>query len=295
MPFSVKMDSIVTRIAVLTTVLIVTGCAEDRPELSGRLYFAAGSYLAELDLRRLDTNVITSLGDDTLIELAPHGDARLLLNVIGKVNRYDVQQLVLFDIESKQLLPFFAGRKGRYLVDSDVLVYDDGRQILAKRRYNGNWETIEIASHPLRETVRIVPVSATALLYSIGSGPPQQYDVASGEPAVTPGLAEQCSLDAAIWVPGIDALLCRLLDSPLEYAFVSLDGEIRETLSLPAGRPLRAVAYAADQDIVILTEEWQSFVGERSKFAVWVHHRDTGRTYRLIENQHLGETVVYRP
>ena len=93
----------------------------------------------------------------------------------------------------------------------------------------------------------------------------------------------------------LDALLCRRQDKPAEYAFVALDGEVLESLSLPAGRPLEAVAYAPDQDIVILTEQWQSFVGERSKYAIWIHHRDTGRSYRLVDNQHLGKTVVYRP
>ncbi len=274
--------------------LLLVSCAEDRPELSGGLYFAAGGYLAELDLRNGDTRVVTSLGDDTIVELAPQGDERLLLTVLSEVNRQDVHSVVLYDLPSKQLLRFFDGKSGRYLPGTKTLVYDDGAQVVVRRRTGEDWETIEVATHPLRVPVQIVPISDSAFLFAIGGGSPQLYALDTAPPT-SPGLAERCTLDAALWVAEFDALLCRRTDKPAEYAFVSLDGEIVESLSLPAGRPLRAVAYAADQGIVILTEQWQSLVGERPKYAIWIHHRDTGRSYRLVDNQHLGETVVYRP
>ncbi len=294
MPFSVKMDSIVTRITLFTLALLLAGCAEDRPELSGGLYFAAGNYLAELDLRNGNTRVVTSIGDDTIGELARESNGRLLLSVVGEVNRQDVHSLVLYDLDTKQQLRFFAGRKGRYLPGTDVLVYDDGRQVLVKRREGGAWETIEVASRDYRVSVQIIPVSATAFLYAIGDEPPLLFDVGE-RTSSSPGLAEHCKLDGAVWAAALDALLCRTGNRRESYAFVTLGGDVGALLELPEGRMLNAVAYAADQDIVIFTERWQSFVSERPQHAIWIHHRDTGRNYRLVENQHLGETVVYRP
>ena len=274
--------------------MLLAGCAEDRPELSGGLYFAAGNYLAELDLRNGGTRVVTAIGDDTLVELAPQGSERLLLTVYGKVNRQHAHSLVLYDLASKQQLRFFAGSKGRYLPGTDVLVYDEGRQILVKRRQGETWETIEVTSHDYRAHVQIIPVSATTFLYSIGDEAPQLFDIVDGRSS-TPGLAEHCTLDAAVWAADLDALLCRGQDTRSAYAFVKLDGTAGAPLLLPEGRRLDAVAYAADQDVAIFTERWQSMVSERPQHAIWIHHRDTGETWRLVENQHLGETVVYRP
>ena len=294
MPFSVKMDSIVTRITLIALAVLAAGCAEDRPELSGGLYFAAGNYLAELDLRNGNTRVVTSLGDDTILELAPQGQERLLLSVVGEVNRQDVHSLVLYDLDSKQQLRFFTGRKGRYLPGTEVLVYDDGRRILVKRRDGESWETIEVASHDYRVPVQIIPGAATTFLYAIGDEPPRLFDLAAGT-STTPGLTNHCSLDAAVWVAELEELLCRVEDNPTTYVFVTLDGDIGASLALPEGRNLDAVAYAADQGVAIFTERWQSLFSERPQYAVWIHHRDTGQTYRLVENQHLGATVVYRP
>ena len=293
MPFSVKMDSIVTRITLIALAALAAGCAEDRPEVSGGLYFAAGNYLAELDLRNGDTRVVASIGDDTIVELAPHGDERLLLTVFGEINRRDVHSLVLFDLDNKQQLRFFAGSKGRYLPGTDVLVYDEGRRILVKRRQGEAWETIEVASRDYRVPVEIIPVSSTAFLYAIGDEPPQLFDIVDGT-SVAPGIAERCTLDGAVWVAALGGLLCRGEDESTGYALVTLDGEVTESLVLPEGRRLTAIAYAADQDVVILTERWHSFVSERPQHAIWIHHRKTGDTYRLVENQHLGDTVVYR-
>lgn len=273
---------------------LLAGCAEEHPELSGGLYFAAGNYLAELDLRNGSTRVVTSIGDDTIVELAPQGSGRLLLTVYGQVNRQYTHSLVLYDIATKQLLRFFEGRRGRYLPGTDVLVYDEGRRILAKRRQGETWETIEIASRDYRVPVQIIPVSATAFLYAIGDGPPQLFDIVDGRSS-TPGLADRCALDAAVWVPEFDALLCRGRGDETTYAFVTLDGSVAKTLSLPEGRSLEAMAYAADQDIVIFSERWRSFIGERQRHAIWIHRRDTDETWRLVENQYLGDTVVYRP
>jgi len=294
MPFSFKMDSIVTRLTLFALAVLATGCAEERPEVSGGLYFAAGNYLAELDLRNGNTRVVASIGDDTIVELAPYGGERLLLTVFGEVNRQDVHSLVLFDLESKQQLRYFTGSKGRYLPGTDVLVYDEGRQILVKRRQGETWETIEVASHDYRVPVQIIPVSATTFLFAIGDEPPHLFTLFDSSLS-TPGLAKHCTLDGALWVAALDALLCRGQDGSTGYVLVTLDGEVGASLALPEGRSLTAVAYAADQDIVVLTERWQSLVSERPQYAIWIHHRDTGQTYRLVENQHLGETVVYRP
>lgn len=291
------MDSLATRIIVSVLVLagLVSGCAEERPELTGSVYFPAGSYVAELDLRNGGANIVTSIGDDNIVELVPQGDDRLLLTVYGDIKGRDAHSLALYDIASKQVLPFFEGRKGRYLPGTDVLVYDDGRNILVKRKQGDAWETIEVDSHPNMAPVEIVPISDTAFLYSVGTGKPLLFDLATPAQPTRPALSDHCNLVTSLWVTELEAMLCRPRSTPSEHRFVTLDGTVSEALPLPKGRQLRAVSYAADQDIVLLTERWQSFVGERPKYAIWVHHRDTGRTYRLTDNQHLGNFVVYQP
>ncbi len=151
-----------------------------------------------------------------------------------------------------------------------------------------------MASHDYRVTVQIIPVAATSFLYAIGDEPARLFDL-SNATSTSPGLAEHCSLDGAVWAAELGGLLCRGLDSQNTYSVVSLDGTVVETLALPEERSLTAVAYAADQGVVIFTERWQSFVSERPQYAIWIHHRDSGETHRLVENQHLGDTVVYRP
>jgi hypothetical protein len=108
----------------------LTACETDSQiELRGSLYFAAGNYLAKLDMRDGSTSVVTNVGDAEIQSLSPQLDERFLLTVYGHENQRDSHRLVLYDIESRQMLTLLNGRQGFYLPGTKTLVYDDGVRI----------------------------------------------------------------------------------------------------------------------------------------------------------------------
>ena len=45
--------------------------------------------------------------------------------------------------------------------------------------------------------------------------------------------------------------------------------------------------------MLVLTERWQGRISNRWKWGVWIYRLDTGEFYRLLDDQYLGDTVVY--
>ena len=70
---------------------------------------------------------------------------------------------------------------------------------------------------------------------------------------------------------------------------------MHESLPLPANHDLRPLAFLPDQDVLILTERWRSRLAGRVRWAVWVYRFDTQQAYRLLDDQYLGDSVLYRP
>jgi len=270
---------------------------ESRQQLHGRLYFASGHYLAELDLRDASTSVVTSLGDVEIQAISPQRDTRLLLTVFGPVNQQDVHRLVLFDIVSRQTLTLLSGRAGHYLPDTRVLVYDDGVSIVVAERVKGTWEKTEVVRHSYNAPVVIAPLSATRFLYGIAGGPVNLFDTISKRSIELTALNEICRLETSLWNRRRDALLCRIerAADEFDYAFVALDGTVLETLSLPSSKSLTPVAFLPDQDALVLTERWSTALSDRVRHAIWVYRFDSREAYRLADNQHLGREVVYAP
>jgi len=271
------------------------------PEISGSLYFGSGNYLAQLDLRDGSTDIVASIGDSEIQEISPKDGRRLLLNVFGAVNQKDSHRLVLFDLETRQQLTFFEGRFGRYLLDGQTLVYDDGVRILATWKRVNYWEKVEVAQHSFNARVWIIPVSATAFLYSIGSesdAPIYMFDTTGSQSTELDSLAETCELGGAIWIEAQSELLCRSgsptgADNP--YVFVGLDGVVSGSLQLPPDKSFRALAHLPDRDAVVLSESWQRWMSGRQQWAVWIYDIESESSHRLLEHQHLGRTVIYRP
>jgi hypothetical protein len=58
---------------------------------------------------------------------------------------------------------------------------------------------------------------------------------------------------------------------------------------------LQPLAFLPDQDALVLAERWRSRISDRQNHAVWVLRFDTGEFYRLLDNQYLGRSVVYKP
>ena len=276
--------------------ILLAACApDDRGELQGSLYFAAGEYLAALHLRDGSTSVVANLGDAELLSLGPAVDNRLLLNVIATENRRSMHKIVLFDVESRQQLTLLNGRFGHYLPGTRVLVFDDGVKTWVTEKIRGSWEKTEVVEHRYNGTVGVMPISPTRFMYAVGDGPLSLYDLTSGRSIPLQALESLCSIDRALWVAQREEVLCRSRhgDGSYQYVYAALDGSVSDTLPLPGDRDLRPVAWLSDQNVLILTERWQARVTNRWKWGVWVYRLDTGEFYRLLDDQHLGDTVVY--
>jgi hypothetical protein len=49
-----------------------------------------------------------------------------------------------------------------------------------------------------------------------------------------------------------------------------------------------------DQESLVLTQPWRSLIGNRGKTAIWIYDLGSDDYYRLVKDQYLGETVVYK-
>ena len=276
--------------------LAAGGCApDDRGELRGSLYFAAGKYLAALDLRDGSTSVVSNLGDAEVLSLGQQLDDRLLLNVIATENQRSMHQLMLYDIESRQRLTLLNGRSGHYLPGTKVLVFDDGVRTWITERIRGSWEKTEVVEHRYNADVDVMPITATRFIYRVEDGPLYVFDSTANRSIQLVGLDLLCPLDRALWMAEREQMLCRVRreDGSYEYSFIGLDGTRHESLPLPGDQDLRPIAFLPDQDILVLTERWQGAISDRWKWGVWIYHFDSGDFYRLLDDQYLGDTVVY--
>ena len=276
----------------------VAACqSEKREELRGSLYFGAGEYLARLDLRHGGVDVEANLGDVEIKQISPQKDRRLLLTLFGSVNQQDRHSLVLYDLPTRQTLTIVYGRNGHYLPGTGVLVYDDGVNIIVAERDNDVWRKTEVMRHAYNAAVEVAPISATRFLYTAGEQTIYVFDTVSRRAIELDALSQNCQLSASLWDPGREKLLCRrrLDGGGYEYIMAGLDGALTATLALPDSRMLQPIAFLPDQDALVLTEPWRSRFSDRRNHAVWIYRFDSGDFYRLLDNQYLGRSAVYRP
>ena len=287
------------RIATVASALVLlSACVPDeQAELRGSLYFAAGNYLALMDLRDGSTSVEANLGDVQIHTISPHQDGRILVSLVGGENDFDTRRLVLYDIRTRQTLTLLSGREGHYLPDTSALVFDDGIRIKVTERVRGSWQTTDVMKHRFSERVEILPLGPSRFIYRLGDSLPQLFDRDTERSTELAEFAARCRLDRALWFADRQGMLCgtRRGESEFDYTFVGLDGAVAERLPLPANHDLRPLVYLADQEVLILTERWQGGLGNRWKWAVWVYRFDTGTAYRLLEDQFLGDSVIYAP
>lgn len=276
--------------------MVVSGCSgPDHEELRGALYFAAGNYLALLDLRDGSTSVVANLGDADIRSLGPQLEDRLLLTVYGSENGRDTKHLVLFDLESRQTLTLLNGHIGFYLPGTSTLVYDDGVGIHVTERVRGEWEKTAVVEHRYNQRVEIVPVTAERFIYRVADGPLYLYDKLAGRSIELGALEETCRFDRARWSAEREQVLCQLRREGelLQYAFVGLDGVVGEGVPLPPSHDLRPLVFLPDQQALVLTERWRGGLANRVRWGVWVYRFDTREAYRLLDDQYLGEYVSY--
>ena len=276
--------------------LLLTGCEPDETrEYWGNLYFAAGSYLGQLDLRDGSVSVLANVGDAYIREIDAFGDDQLLLTVFGPVNRKDTYRLMQFKLDTYVLATMLNGRHGRYLQVPEALLFDDGAHLRARVYGGGPMEELTIVRHRFGARVHVLQTTATQFLYSVDpDNTIYSYDVASRESRALPALSQVCQLDGALWVDVREALLCKREDASQSYSLVALDGAARGELAIPDAGPYRAMAYLADQEALVLTEAWNTVVSGSERYAIWIYDLASDRMVRLVDDQYLGSSAVYR-
>jgi len=275
--------------------LLFSGCEPDETrEYWGNLYFAAGSYLGQLDLRDGSVSVLANVGDADIREIDAFGDDQLLLTIFGPVNRKDTFRLMQFNLDTFGLVTLINGRHGRYLPAPEALIFDDGAHLRARVYGDGPMEELTIIRHRFGSRVRVLQVSAASILYSVDpANAIYSFDVVSRALRALPELSEKCQLDGALWVDAREALLCKHEDAPQSYSLVGLDGSARGVLAILDASSYRAVAYLADQDALVLTEAWNTVVSGSERYAIWIYDLASDRMVRLVGDQYLGSSVVY--
>lgn len=282
--------------SLLLGLTLVSGCdSEQEREYWGFLYFGAGSYLGQLDLRDGSVAVLANLGDTEIEEVSLFGDEQLLLSVFGPVNRKDTFRLMYYELDGGGRATLIRGRHGRYLPQPEALIYDDGAHLNVRLYGDGPMQKLSVIQHRFGAGARILPLSDTRFLYSIDPAMAiESFDVELKESKPLTELSASCGLDGALWIAGRAAVLCRRQEAVPNYALISLDGTVKSVLKIPDARRYRALAYLADQDAVVLTERWTTLVSGRTRHAVWIYDLKSDGMLRLAENQHLGTSVVYR-
>jgi len=241
-------------------------------------------------------SVLTSVGDASIREIDAFGEDQLLLTVLGPVNHKDTFRLMQFQLDTNGLVTLINGRHGRYLPVPEALIFDDGAHLRVRVYGGGPMQELTVIQHRFGSSVHIMQVSATQFLYSVGrESTIHTFDVDSRESLALAELSRECQLDGALWIDARDALLCKLEDASTSYRFLGLDGSARGALAIPDAGPYRAVAYLADQDALVLTQTWNTVVSDSVRYAIWIYDIASGRMVRLVEDQYLGSSVVYRP
>jgi hypothetical protein len=283
-------------LAGLVLMLQLAACSgPGHEELRGSLYFAAGNYLALLDLRDGSTSVVANLGDADIRSLSPQLEDRLLLTVYGSENNRETRHLVLYDLDTRQTLTLLNGYVGHYLPGTKTLVFDDGVRTYVTERVRGNWEKTEVVEHRYNQRVDVVPISSTRFIYRVADGPLYVYDRTAGRSIELSGLDSTCRFDRSLWFADREQMLCQLRrdGEAREYAFVGLDGANLESVPLPSSQDLKPLALLPDQGVMILSERWRGGLADRVKWGVWVYRFNTQEVYRLLDDQYLGDHVLY--
>ncbi len=283
---------------ILLLAALATACQQEASRaLHGTLYFAAGPYLASLDLGSGATAVEANFGDAEVLSLGAHLGDLVVVSVYGSVNNRDRHRLFLYDLETRQRSTLLNGRNGRYLPGTRTLVYDQATGLNVTRLVNGVWEKTLVERHSYGAHVAITPISESRFLYAIDDDVTKVYDMDAGSTVELVEFSRRCSLDGALWEPTRDRALCwtAIDEGSYEYAFVALDGTVHEMVPLPADSELLPVAFLPDQDALVLTEEWRGLIDNQPQYAIWAYHFSDQALHRLAENQHLGSTVIYKP
>ncbi len=290
------------RVLLLVVLSLIASCdTSERKLLHGHLFFAAGNYVGQFDLRDSSSAAVANLGDVTIDHVSTFMGGDLLLTVRVFDNARETSRILRFNPRTYSSSPLFPGLMAEYLPGTKAVVYDDGLRLLATHRAKAYRDETVIDIHGYNSRPALVVLSNTEILFDSetdGDVVIHHYDVERDESRPLPALSKICVLNGSVWLAGSAQLLCRAQSSSSQtarYVLVSLDGTIRKAPQLPDDKPFRALSYLPDQQIVILTEQSESWGGGQPKYAVWAYDESADESYRIAKDQYLGRSVAYRP
>jgi hypothetical protein len=293
------MRKIVIRFFLILLVPALAACgSSDQSGYHGYLYFAKGSYLMQFSLRDSSLNVVTNLGDKTILDLGYFGKTRLLVAESSSVNRQVVRGISWLDLKTGQSSALYSGILARYLSETGLIVYDDGGRLFVVA-IGGDSGSETIFSHRKNQFPTVMVVSNDNVLFETSDEGIRKihfYDVVTGAVRILDELSTVCGLKHSVWIDDLEQLACKEQSSQANdapYVLVDLEGVVSGNLSLPEGKRFEALTYVSDQGALVLSERWSGIFGGPDKSAVWVHNIHSGENFRLAKNQRLGSSVVY--
>jgi hypothetical protein len=222
-----------------------------------------------------------------------------LLVETASVEGRDVPRISWINPRSGRAETLYSGVAARYLRGPAALVWDDGLRLHVTSRRADSAVNAEVVVHGLNQLSTIIDVSDRMVLFE--AGPPDDreihsYDIRTRELSHLDALSGACRLAGAVWIDDLDQLACpsrENLSGGSDYLLVDLAGIVRGQLALPKKRHFVALAFAADQHSLLLTERWASLIGGADRYAVWAYNFIDGQSYRIVRNQYLGDSAVY--
>ena len=296
--FSSKPNQTYRSIAVVALVIVgLAACQKEPPRtIYGSLYFEAGPYLGELQLATGNAMPVTNLGDQRIERVSAFADGDLLLSIRVYVNERRRERLVRFDPLTLQRTQLVGGQSGQYLPASSAVVYTVDDKLLTAPHNNVRRGARLVATFDWGHPPTIVPIGEHGALVADADGPIRRLDPSTASEETLEALSQRCALRDAVWLENREQLVCRSRDQTLgdtALVVVELSGRQMGVLPLPEGRVFRAVAYLADQRVLILNEQRYNWFARREEHPVWAYDMDDGELLQIAENQPLGDSVVY--
>lgn len=261
----------------------------------GYLYFVQSPYLVRFALRDGSLEVVTHLGNSTVREISPFGADRLLIAETATVNRRGVARIAWMDLKTGQAQALYEGVQARFVENAGAIVYDDGGTVYAVYLAGGEGADVEVLSHRRNQLSAMLEVADGDLLIETnedGQAVIHAYRAADRSLRRLDALAARCRLDGAVWIGDLQRLLCRERADGDGYLYADLDGQALGRPTLPAGGDWRALAWIADQGVVVFKQSSEGFGGQEN-FAAWAHDVRSGENHALSESHDLGSSVVY--
>lgn len=293
------MRKIVVKLFLILLITALASCGRaEESGYHGYLYFAKGAYLMRFSLRDGGLSVVTNLGDKTIHDVSDFGENRLLIAESSSVNRKEIHGISWVDVKTGQTSALYSGVFARYLVNSGLMVYDDGGRLFVVA-IAGDSSSETIFTHRANQLSRVMVVPDDIVLFETsdeGLRSIHSYDLVTGAMQSLDRLSGVCGLEHAVWIDDLEQLACKeptnqANDAP--YVLANLDGDVSGKLALPEGKRFYALTYIREQGALILRERWSRTFSGKERSAVWVHNIRSGENRRLAKNQNLGPSVVY--